>query len=461
MSWDVDDRVIWVVGLARSGCAAGGLLRQRGARVLGVDDADERSVRRRWEREGLSKLAPEAFDELHTGGAWPSVVPFAVVISPGVPGSHPQLAALPPGVPVLGEVELGSRFCAAPLVGVTGTNGKSTVTDWLAHVVRGAGRRAEAVGNLGRPLCTVAEELTPHDLAVVEVSSFQLETVSTFRPQVGLVLNLAPDHLDRYEDLTSYYRAKRILAEKVATGGTYLAWTGCPEAAGWSSPGRTVLFGEEDAGASIFYRDKDLYIQGDGECSCLLASDRVALDSPPNLLNALAVAGAARALGIPGDATAAGLAGYGGLAHRHELVALRDGVRFVNDSKATNVHAVVSGLDGYGQQVVLILGGSGKGEDYRPLREVMGPVRHVVTIGAEGPVVAAALADVVAVTAAPDMDRAVALAADLAAPDAVVLLSPACASFDMFTSYRQRGAAFKAAALAAGAAALDPDKEMP
>ena len=461
MAWDVRDRVIWVVGLARSGCAAGGLLRRRGAHVLGIDDADERAVRRRWEREGLSKLAPEAFDELNTGGAWPSAAPFAVVISPGVPGDHPRLAALPPAVPVLGELELGARCCAAPLAGVTGTNGKSTVTDWLAHVVRGGGRRAEAVGNLGRPLCTVAEELTPDDLAVVEVSSFQLETVTTFRPMVGLVLNLAPDHLDRYRDLAAYYAAKSIMAAQVASGGTYLAWTGCPEAAQWTSPGRTVLFGDEDAGAACFYRDGGLFADFGAGHRHVLARDEVGLTSPPNLLNALAVAGAAAPLGVPPAALAAGLADYAGLSHRHQLVARRGDIRFVNDSKATNVHAVVSGLDGYPDEIVLIVGGSGKGEDYRPLRDVMGPVRHVVTIGAEGPALGVALDGAVSVTAAADLDRAVALAADLAVPDAVVLLSPACASFDMFTGYRQRGDAFTAAALAAGAVPLNQDEECP
>lgn len=453
MTWDVQGKVVWVVGLARSGCAAGRLLRRRGAHVLGIDDADEQPVRRRWERESLSNLAPEAFDELHTGGAWPSALPHAVVLSPGVPGDHPRLRALPDDVPVLGEVELGARCCAAPLVGITGTNGKSTVTDWLAHVVRRGGRRAEAVGNLGRPLCTVVEELEPADLAVVELSSFQLETVREFRPVVGMVLNLAPDHLDRYPDLAAYYGAKRVLAAQVAAGGTYLAWTGCPEAAGWPSPGRTRLFGDEAAGAECYYRDDVLTVGAGAEGRGLLTVGALSLASPPNLLNALAVAGAASALDVPDEALAAGLADYGGLAHRHQLVALRGAVRFINDSKATNVHAVVSGLDGYRGEVVLILGGSGKGEDYTPLRQVMGPVRHAVTLGAEGPALTAALAGAVPVTAAADLESAVALAADLAEPDAAVLLSPACASFDMFTGYRQRGEAFTAAALAAGATA--------
>ena len=455
MTWDVGEHVIWVAGLARSGCAAGALLRRQGAHVIGIDDADEGAVRRRWDREGLSDLAPRAFDEIITGGAWPpavpNAIPDAVVISPGVPGDHPRLAALPASVPVLGEIDLGARFCAAPLVGVTGTNGKSTVTAWIAHTVAGSGRRAEAVGNLGRPLCSVAEEMEPGDLAVVEVSSFQLESVHAFRPVVGLVLNLAPDHLDRYPDLAAYYAAKKVLPARVADDGTYLAWTGCPEAAEWPTAGRRLLFGDEEAGAAVFYRDDFLHVDLGRGTESVLAASEVALDTPPNLINALAVAGAAYALGTPLEAVAAGLRDFPGLAHRHQLVARRGGVRFVNDSKATNVHAVMAGLDGYRGEVVLIAGGSGKGEDYHPLCEVMGAVRHVVTMGAEGPAIAAALAGVVSVTAAPDLTAAVAAAADLAAPDATVLLSPACASFDMFTGYRQRGEAFTAAAVAAGA----------
>ncbi len=445
--WDVRERVIWVVGLARSGCAAGYLLRDEGAHVIGIDDGTDEAVRRRWEREGLTNLAPRAFDDILTGGGWPSTLPDAVVISPGVPPSHPSLTALPATVPVLGETEVGARFCRADLAAITGTNGKSTTTAWLAHVVAAAGRRAEAVGNLGRPLSEVARDLEPGDVAVVEVSSFQLETVDTFRPRVGVVLNLAPDHLDRYPDLATYYGAKRVLADKVDPAGAFVTWTGCREALAWPTPARRVVFGDPAQGATVCYRD-DVLVAGTNP---ILPVADLALASPPNLVNALAVTTAALALDVGEDALAAGLRDFPGLAHRHQVVARRGGVAFINDSKATNVHAVCSGLDGYRGEVVLLVGGSGKGEDYRPLREVMGAVRHVVTIGVEGPAIGAALADIVPTTAADGFETAVCLAADLAAPDAAVLLSPACASFDMFGNYRERGEAFTAAAAACGA----------
>lgn len=452
MTWDVRERVIWVVGLARSGCAAGALLRDEGAHVLGIDDAADEAVRRRWERESLTILAPRAFDELLTGGGWPDTVPDAVVISPGVRPDHPRLTALPPGVPLLGETEVGARFCAAPLVAVTGTNGKSTTTAWIAHLARTGGRRAEAVGNLGRPLSQVARELGPDDLAVVEVSSFQLETVDTFAPRVGVLLNLAPDHLDRYPDLAAYFAAKRILADRTAPGGTFVTWTGCPEALAWPTPADRLLFGDLDAGAAVGWRD-GILVAGGRE---VLPESDLSLGTPANLLNALAATAAALAADVDPAAVAAGLGDFPGLAHRHQLVARRGGVAFVNDSKATNVHAVCAGLDGYRGEIVLIAGGSGKGEDYRPLREVMAPVRHLVTIGAEGPAIGEVLAGAVPMSAAADLDDAVRRAADLAEPDATVLLSPACASFDMFAGYRQRGEAFAAAARAAGADPVAP-----
>ena len=198
MKPDVAGKLYWVVGLARSGCAAGALLRRHGARVIGVDDAAEDAVSIRWEREGLTNMAPQAFDEIATGGDWPSAAPHAIVISPGVPPDHPQLKKLGKDVPVLGEMELASRFCEADIVAITGTNGKSTTTELIAHLVRKCGRRAEALGNLGTPLSQVVDDLPSGAVVSLEVSSFQLETVKEFQPRVGLVLNLAPDHLDRY-----------------------------------------------------------------------------------------------------------------------------------------------------------------------------------------------------------------------------------------------------------------------
>ncbi|MDY0108771.1 MAG: UDP-N-acetylmuramoyl-L-alanine--D-glutamate ligase [Candidatus Krumholzibacteria bacterium] len=450
----VADRTFLIVGLGRSGCAAAALLRRHGAQVIGADDADLETLAARWEAAGLAGQAAGAFAELLTEKAWHRVEParlHAVVLSPGVPPDHLGLARLrQAGLPVHGELEWSSRFFGGRTVAVTGTNGKSTVTAWIAHVLAGAGRVSPALGNLGNPLANLADQLAEDAVPVIECSSFQLETIETFRPTVGVVLNLAPDHLDRYPNAAAYYAAKARLARQVAADGWFITWTECPAALAWPTSGSRRLFGDPDAGAVAWYADGWLRVRHAGRSHAVLPIADLSLQSPPNLVNALATAAAALPLVDDPAALVCGLSTFGGLAHRHELVGRLGGIRFVNDSKATNVHAVCAGLRDYPGPVVLIAGGSGKGEDYTPLREVMGSVRHVVTIGREGPAIAAALAGVVPVSSAADLPAAVAQAAALAAGEATVLLSPACASFDMFRDYRQRGDVFAAAARALG-----------
>jgi len=438
-----------VVGLARSGCAAGALLRRHGAQVLGVDDAAEADVRRRWRERGLVGRAADAFDEVRCGPAWADGLPRldGVVLSPGVPLSHPGLAGLRGCVPVIGELELGWRFSRARAVAVTGTNGKTTTTELTAHLLRTAGLDARALGNVGRPFCDVADALTPEAVAVLECSSFQLETVDTFRPVAGAVLNLAPDHLDRYPDLASYYAAKRRLLDALAEEGLFVTWTGCDEALSWPAPRRT-LFGARRGGASVHLREDVIGRERPDGFEPLLRREELPLAGHPNLLNALASVALVEPFALAADAVAAGLRSFRGLEHRQQTVARRGGVTFVDDSKATNVHAVCAGLAGYARDVVLILGGSGKGEDYRPLRDALAPVAHVILIGAEAPVLARALDGTVPLHRAEDLPAAVALGDRLAGGRGTVLLSPACASFDMFRDYHHRGQVFRAAARA-------------
>ncbi len=455
MADEVGGRTLLVLGMARSGCAAGALLRRHGATVIGCDDAPDAALRERWTAQGLHDLAAEAFDEIHAGGDWSALEGRrldGVVLSPGVPLSHPRLAALRGRVPIHGELEWASRFCRAAIVGITGTNGKTTTTELCAHLARAAGRRAEALGNVGRPLSLRADALGPGDLAVLELSSFQLETIERFRARVAVVLNLEPDHLDRYATVADYWAAKRRLVEALGPDGEFVTWTACAEARGWPSPRPAILFGDRAGGAAVWAEDGALRLAWRGERRELARLDALPIKGAPNALNAAAAVAALLPLGADPRALADGLATFRGLPHRQQVVARLGEVVFVDDSKGTNVAAVVAGLAGYARDVVLIAGGSGKGEDYGPLRAALAPVKAVVLIGAEGPAIGAALGGAVPTTSAGSMPEAVAAAARLAAPRGTVLLSPACASFDWFRDYAHRGEAFAAAALALGAA---------
>jgi len=435
-----------VIGLARSGCAAGGLLRRHGARVIGVDDADRGALESRWTSAGLVDAARDAFDEVVAGADWPERVarPDGIVISPGVPAAHPGPARWP-DVPTTGEIELASRFHRGRLIAVTGTNGKTTTTELTAHLLRAAGLEAPALGNVGRPFADRADALDPDSVAVLELSSFQLETVETFAPEAGAVLNLAPDHLDRYASLDAYYAAKLRLAARLQPDGLFVTWTGCAPAVAWPAR-RRMLFGDPAAGAEVHVSDGVLCRNGPQGREAVLPVDELALRGAPNLQNACAAVALVSTCGLPTDVLAEGLRSFTGLPHRQEVVARRGGLVFVNDSKATNVHAVCAGLDGYERDVYLILGGSGKDEDFTPLRDVMGPVAQVVVIGDEAERIAAALDGAVPIARAGSLPEAVSTAVTAADGNGTILLSPACASFDMFRDYNARGEAFRALA---------------
>ncbi len=459
---DVRGATFVVLGLARSGCAAGALLRRHGAAVIGYDDAAEPALREAWAARGLAELAAAAFDELRAGGAAGDLAGRrvdGVVLSPGFPPDHALAAALRTRAPVLGELEWAARFCRARLVGITGTNGKTTTTELAAHLARAAGLRAEALGNVGRPLSARADLLAPDDVAVLELSSFQLETIVNFQPQVAVVMNLEPDHLDRYATVAAYFAAKRRLVAALPPDGAFVTWTDCAQARAWPSPSAPLLFGSRERGATVWVEAERIGCAWRGGAHELATAGGLRLRGAPNLLNAAAAAAALLPLGVEPAALAAGLPTFRGLPHRQQVVARLGDVAFVDDSKGTNVAAVVAGLAGYARGVVLIVGGRGKGEDYAPLRAAMGPVEAVVAIGEEGPAIAAALAGAVRVERAGTLPEAVALAAGLAAPRGTVLLSPACASFDMFRDYAERGAVFAAAARRLGARAEESEEE--
>ena len=429
-----------VVGLARSGVAAARLLAGRGEQVVGVDSGNPDAA------AGLRGAGVEVF--LDSDGLAQLDGVRTVVKSPGVPREAPVIAAaLGRGIDVLGELELAWRAIPNRFLAVTGTNGKTTTVELLGHVYRSAGEPVAVAGNVGRPLSELVGEVEADATVVCECSSFQLEDSVLFAPECGVFLNLAPDHLDRHHDLESYLAAKlRIFANQgnddvavynaddPALSGVDLG--GCARRIAFctgAGPDCEVAL----AAGTIFY---------DGEP--LLAVEELGLFGEHNVANAMAAAAAALSMGLDPEAVRAGLRSFAGVPHRLEQVAEIGGVRFVNDSKATNVASATVGIRAFEGGVHAILGGSEKGEPYAPLLE---PVRErcvaCYLTGASADRLAEELAPAVAAGVAlhrcEDLGDAVRRAASAAGPGETVLLAPACASFDAFENFERRGERFR------------------
>ncbi len=427
-----------VVGLGRSGQAVARHLLGRGVSVAAVDDNPGDDARAAAAAMGIllvERPTPDALANL--------VVRADVVVpSPGVPASHPVYGlARASGVPVRGEVELASRWSICPLVAVTGTNGKTTVTSLIADMLVASGIPSIAAGNIGLPL---SDAVADEDLRVVvaEVSSFQLAFAESFRPVVAVWLNLAPDHLDWHGDEASYVAAKARVWARQGPGDVAVVNADDPivMAQAASAPSRVVTFGLGPAPAD-FTVAHDWLRGPDGPILEVAALPR---SMPHDLANALAATAAALAAGATVEGVRAALTAFAPLPHRLTLVAYADGVRWYDDSKATNPHAAVAAVRGF-ESVVLLAGGRNKGLDLGELADVAGRLRAVVAIGEAALEVAAAFDRLVPVRPAESMVAAVAAAAEVARPGDVVLLSPGCASFDWYRSYAERGDDFAAA----------------
>jgi UDP-N-acetylmuramoylalanine--D-glutamate ligase len=450
-----------VVGLARSGSAAARLLASRGETVRGVDSAAPSQA------AGLAGSGVEVV--LDTDGLALLEGTRTIVKSPGVPREAPVIAAaLERGIEVIGELEAAWRLIPNRFVAITGTNGKTTTAELLGHVHRIAGEPVAVAGNVGTPLSSLAGQLDRAATVVCEASSFQLEDTAAFAPECAVFLNLAPDHLDRHPDLDAYLAAKlRVFANQgnddvavynaddPALAGADLG--GCARRVSFSrslpSPSRLRGESDGDAQASGFGSLDDVAVSlhadtifYDGEP--LLQVGELGLFGEHNVANAMAAAAAALAMGIDREAVREGLRTFAGVPHRLEEVREIGGVRFVNDSKATNVASATVGLRAFDGGVHAILGGSEKGEDFGALLE---PVREacaaVYVTGATADRLAAALSPAVEagleLHRCDDLEDAVRRAAAAARPGEVVLLSPACASFDAFENYEARGRRFR------------------
>jgi len=430
-----------VVGLARSGVAAAEALLARGERVYGTDSGNPAGAGR------LAELGVEL--ELNGDGTDLLDSVNAVLKSPGVPNAAPAIkAARAAGKQVIGELELGWRLLPNRFVAITGTNGKTTVTEWLGHVWTEAGRPHVVAGNIGTPLAAQPGDLDPEATVICECSSFQLEDSVAFAPEVAVLLNASPDHLDRHGSFEDYLDAKlRIFANQPA-GATALIDVDDPGLAGLEVPGGSTRAGfgidgctEPDPCAVTVVGGNVADAEGP-----LLPAAEVALPGEHNLRNAMAVAAVALAAGIDRAAVSAGLRSFAGVPHRLERIAEIDGVAYVNDSKATNVAAASAALTSFDSPVHAILGGSLKGGGFADLVPVVAErCAAAYLIGEAAQQLAADLEPAgVPLIDCGELATAVTRAAAAAAPGETVLLAPACASFDAFRDYEERGDSFRA-----------------
>jgi UDP-N-acetylmuramoylalanine--D-glutamate ligase len=433
-----------VVGLARSGAAVARLLAGRGERVLGCDSGEPRGA------EGLAEAGVEV--SLKVDGTELVAEARTLVKSPGVPQDAPVVkAARERGLEVTGELELAWRLIPNPFIAVTGTNGKTTTTELLGHLHRVAGLPVAVAGNVGTPLASLVGEVEPDATVVCEASSFQLEDSEYFAPECAVLLNVAPDHLDRHGSLESYIEAKLRIFANQGNDDVAVYNAATPELRGRDLGGcarllrfcpTTEMAADPDCEVSI---RGGVIFAGDEP---LLRSDQLKLLGRHNTENAIAAAAAALATGIPRDSVVEGLSSFEGVPHRLERLGEHGGVLYVNDSKATNVASAIAGIEAFDGGVHLILGGRGKGESFEPLLEpVEARCRACYLIGEAAEQLSSALAPAkshgVALVECGTLERAVEEAAARAQPGEVVLLSPACASFDAFADFEERGERFR------------------
>lgn len=435
---------VLVYGCSRSGVAAAGLLRAKGAEVIVLDDVPR-------ERLGRAPATVEAVGATCLCGPQPEgAIPQAdlLVLSPGIPATHPVIARLAQaGTAIVGEVAFASWYCPAPMLVVTGTNGKSTTATLLHHMLGRAGVRSVLAGNVGTAFSGIVQDVDKDQVVVLEVSSYQLEHAAGFAPRVGAILNLTPDHLDRYATFDDYVAAKRGLWALLADDGVAVANADDPrvvqEAASLGTPITWFGFAASEQPACTVDAEYLVWRRG-GFQEPLLPVDDIPLLGRHNVSNVLAAYACALEVCDDTAGLAEGVRTFTPVEHRLEPVREVGGVLYINDSKATNVMATVTALAAMTRPTVLLLGGRGKGTGYQDLRAgIADRVRHLVVYGEDAEAVLADVGDVAPVTEAHAFDEAVAAATRAAEPGDVVLLSPACASFDMFPNFEERGWAFK------------------
>jgi UDP-N-acetylmuramoylalanine--D-glutamate ligase len=439
--FDVAGKRITVAGAARSGIAAADLLARRGALVTLSDMRHEVPEARALEALGV---------DLELGGHREETFTNAdlIVLSPGVSSEQPVIAAARArGVDVIGEVELASRWLLGRVIAITGTKGKSTTTALTGRILEAAGFKVTVGGNIGAPLSAQVPASTPDTLHVVETSSFQLEEIQTFHPWIAVMLNFSLDHLDRHPTVEAYAAAKARIFDNQNPGDWAVINADDPQVLRLAERSRAArrLFARHARLAEGTVIEDGWIVDRHGpQTERLVPLAAIRLLGPHLVSDVMAAATVGSIAGAPPAAMTAAVESFGGLEHAMELVAEVDGVRFVNDSKATNVESALRSIESFDLGLVPIIGGRFKGGDLRALREpLVARAKAVVAIGEARPLVREALADAVDVHEAGSFEEAVATAFELAKPAGVVLLAPACASFDMFRDYAERGRRFK------------------
>ena len=447
----MENKRVLVIGLGASGGAASTLLRTLGARVVAIDDADTEALRR-----DASQLRAEGTEVLLGAGRAPAGEFDLVVVSPGVPPQHPILTEMVRrGVPVIGEFELGYQHALCLNIAITGTNGKTTTTELIERLLKRNQTKTIAAGNIGRPISAVVDQTAELDFLTLEVSSFQLETIQFFRPVIAVLLNLTPDHLDRYPGMEEYIRAKaRIFMNQQPFDWAIIQSEALAQmkALGVEIPSKIITFSANDTGADL-YLDRGLLISRvEGWAGPLLDIDHTRLRGPHNAENLMAALAVGRVLRVGLSGMVESLKTYEPAAHRCEVVAEVDGVTYINDSKATNLDAVQKALLSVPQpadnhpNIWLIAGGRDKGFGYHDIGPLLARrVKGAFLIGETREKIRGAWSLFTPCTLMDSLVEAVEEAAHRAAPGDVVLLSPACSSFDQFRDYKHRGEVFRQA----------------
>lgn len=440
---DIQNKRIAVLGAGRSGVNAALLLARHGGSVRLSDS-------------GAVSLSPEqeqVLNEHHVavelGGHSQAIYDADWwVLSPGIPMKAEVVRkAISMNIPITGELEVASWFSKAPVIAITGSNGKSTVTTWIGEMFKNAGIPCVVAGNIGKSFAAEVDKTVENGVAVIEVSSFQLETIQSFKPRVSIFLNLTPDHIDRHGSLLNYGKAKaRIFENQDKTD--YAIFNGkdnCVSALVSDAACQLVAFGADTAELDCaFIRDNTLVTRLQGQETRILAVDEIGIPGEHNVANAMATVLAAQILGVSPAVIADTLRNFKGLPHRLELIRERYGVHWVNDSKATNVDSMFYALGSYDAPIVLIAGGRDKASNFTVLREmVQKHVKAIVLIGEATEKIQKAFDGLCPIYCEPSLAAAVRQAENMVLPGQVVLLSPGCASFDMFKNFEDRGDQFR------------------